>query len=161
MIRTGRQSFTAPSRYRHRTPAANHPAWSVGSRPAKTLRSSSTAHAVMRGACRPRSRHDRAGGSATVTAPASAMSAYGGEWRKLTAQAKTYYSATCHLCGRPIDLDLPANHADAWTLDHLYPVATHGAEVPTIDAVRPAHRGCNGRRGDTPLVIVSPRSEDW
>lgn len=85
----------------------------------------------------------------------------GRAWRRLCAQAKTYYAPTCHLCGQAIDMHAPHNTPQQWTLDHLDPYKTHGPDVPTIDRVRPAHRGCNSRRHADPLVEHSPRSEEW
>ncbi len=81
-------------------------------------------------------------------------------WRALTAEAKRTYPATCHLCTVAIDMDLPHTDRHSWTLDHLDPVHQYGTAVPSLDRVRPAHRGCNSRRG-AKAKPASPRSEAW
>lgn len=86
--------------------------------------------------------------------------AYTYQWRKLCEVARATYPAACHLCGKGIDLALPAQDRMAWTLDHLHPVETHGPDIPQLADVRPAHRACNGRRGSRP-VRRAIHSEEW
>lgn len=76
----------------------------------------------------------------------------GHRWRILVKRAKTIYPPVCHICEQPIDETLPATHVQSWTLDHLDPRATHGRQIPHVERVRPAHRGCNSRRGPRPLT---------
>jgi 5-methylcytosine-specific restriction endonuclease McrA len=83
---------------------------------------------------------------------------YGATWRALRTEAKQIYPSICHLCHLDIDQTLHAKHPQSWTLDHLDPLAD-GVHLPTLDRVRPAHKGCNSRRGAG--GIVSPRSRDW
>ncbi|MCP3805387.1 HNH endonuclease [Allokutzneria sp. A3M-2-11 16] len=56
----------------------------------------------------------------------------------------------CHLCGHPIDLDLPREHPMSATVDHLDPLSRDGAELDP-ENMAPAHRRCNARRGNRPL----------
>lgn len=71
----------------------------------------------------------------------------GYEWVKLTKQARIVYAPICHLCGKEIDLSLPARHKMSWTLDHLDPRGVVGSEVPPLERTLPAHWSCNSRRG--------------
>jgi 5-methylcytosine-specific restriction endonuclease McrA len=80
------------------------------------------------------------------------MRAYGAAWRRLRIKARALYGSTCHLCELPIP-------DDEWTLDHLDPVADHGVAVPSIDRVRPAHKGCNSRKGKG--TAARPASRIW
>ena len=53
----------------------------------------------------------------------------------------------CHLCGRPIDYDLPARDPWAFEVDELVPVSL-GGDPYDPGNVAPAHRICNQRRGN-------------
>lgn len=53
----------------------------------------------------------------------------------------------CHICGQPIDYDLPAGHPMSYELDELVPVS-RGGDPFDPDNVAPAHRICNQRRGN-------------
>jgi 5-methylcytosine-specific restriction endonuclease McrA len=53
--------------------------------------------------------------------------------------------AVCWLCGEPIDMALPYDHARGFTLDHLIPIARGGE---WDGEAKPAHRSCNSARGD-------------
>ena len=55
---------------------------------------------------------------------------------KLTAYVISEYGDICHLCARP----------GADTKDHLLPLSRGGTD--DIENLRPAHRICNGRRGN-------------
>jgi 5-methylcytosine-specific restriction endonuclease McrA len=48
-------------------------------------------------------------------------------------------ATTCALCGKD------ARDNDPWVADHFIPRARGGPD--TIDNLQPAHRSCNGRRG--------------
>lgn len=52
----------------------------------------------------------------------------------------------CHLCGEPIDYDLPPGHPQAFEADHIIPVAVGGTS--TLDNIAASHRVCNQRKGD-------------
>lgn len=51
--------------------------------------------------------------------------------------------AVCWLCGNPIDMKLPPHHANAFTLDHIIPLARGG---DLHGETKPAHRSCNSAR---------------
>lgn len=58
----------------------------------------------------------------------------------------------CHLCGNPIDPNLPSHHRMARTIDHITPIARGGTH--DIDNLDFAHRRCNSSKKDKPL-------EEW
>lgn len=82
--------------------------------------------------------------------------------------------APCHLCGKPIDYSLPAGHPMSFELDEIVPVSK-GGDPFARDNVAPAHRTCNQRRGNRPIVAPNqllrgvealehlplPVSQDW
>ncbi|MFE6223000.1 HNH endonuclease [Streptomyces sp. NPDC057854] len=74
----------------------------------------------------------------------------GRQWRRLVAWARKELPPICHICGRAIDISLPWNDREGWTLDHRVPIAVapHLAETP--GNLAPAHRGCNSRKGANP-----------
>ena len=62
----------------------------------------------------------------------------------------TLYGYNCHLCNELIDLEAPRrNNQKGWELglhvDHVIPISKGGTD--TLDNVRPAHGGCNLKRG--------------
>ena len=59
------------------------------------------------------------------------------------------YGTICHLCGRP----------GADTSDHLIPRSRGGDN--SLGNLRPAHKGCNSRRGASPLPTVDPHAWTW
>ena len=66
-----------------------------------------------------------------------ARPAYGPAWQRFRLRALQAYGDTCWICGHP----------GATSVDHLDPVRWNGPAVPDISRVRPAHIGCNARRG--------------
>lgn len=67
----------------------------------------------------------------------------------------------CWICGRPIDTTLPWNDAQAFTADHVDPLANGGH---LHGELRPAHRGCNSHRGNRTTVQDGPKirtSRPW
>lgn len=71
----------------------------------------------------------------------------------------------CHICGKPIDYDLPPGDPMAYELDELVPVS-RGGDPLDPDNVAPAHRICNQKRGnrtDVPSVgrDLFPTSRAW
>lgn len=65
---------------------------------------------------------------------------------KLRAQA-----AACHICGEPIDYDLPWDDPRSFVADHVIPLAKGGDDALTN--MRAAHRDCNSKKR---ARIVSP-----
>lgn len=62
----------------------------------------------------------------------------------------------CHLCRKPIDLDISGRHAEGPTIDHLIPVS-HGGRSDDPANLALAHRLCNmsrGNRGPAQLRLV-------
>ncbi|MEU6267685.1 HNH endonuclease [Saccharopolyspora shandongensis] len=83
----------------------------------------------------------------------------GRPWRRVGAQLRAL-GLPCAICGRPINYDLPPNHRQSFTADHVVPMALGGTN--TIDNVRPAHRSCNSRRGKRmDFVHDMHHSRDW
>lgn len=57
----------------------------------------------------------------------------------------------CHLCEKPVDASLSANHQMAATIDHILPVSLGG--IDSLGNVALAHRSCNASRGNTLIGI--------
>lgn len=68
------------------------------------------------------------------------------EWRRLTAELKATRDPVCHLCNRPIDMDLPSTAKWGCVVDHIVPVSRGGAPLSPFNAAL-AHRFCNGSKG--------------
>ena len=62
----------------------------------------------------------------------------------------------CHLCGEPIDYDLPHLDPMAFVVDHVVPLARGGKDE--IANKRAAHRSCNGTKGDKLEAPIIKRS---
>lgn len=83
--------------------------------------------------------------------------------RKLRARLKAE-GRPCHLCGQPIDYDLPAGDPWSFELDHIVPLA-RGGNPYDYDNAAASHRICNERKGcrmpqdQAPLTIR--RSRLW
>lgn len=77
-------------------------------------------------------------------------------WKALTAELRDTADPVCHICGRPIDLSLPARHPESWSADHVVPL-DHGGAAESMDNLAPAHYGCNSRNGalQPKRVVVS------
>jgi len=58
----------------------------------------------------------------------------------------------CWICGQPIDIALPWQDAQAFTADHVTPIANGGH---LLGELRPAHRGCNSHRGNRDRITAS------
>ncbi|WP_311777830.1 HNH endonuclease [Trueperella abortisuis] len=74
-------------------------------------------------------------------------------------------NAPCWICGQPIDYTADWRSRWSFTADHVIPIAKGGNPRGEL---RPAHRSCNSRRGDTTnaskrQVIrgVEKRSRKW
>ena len=93
----------------------------------------------------------------------------GHAWRKLRDQVLA--NAThCALCGLPLIPDAPPRSRWSSTVDHIWPIALGGDALPPIDALRPAHYGCNvrlgnrtvpRRRGRPSRAAIVNASRDW
>lgn len=69
------------------------------------------------------------------------MAGWGGRRAEaFTRLVLAWYGTRCHLCGDD----------GATTADHLVPLSKGGAPYD-LDNARPAHLGCNARRGARPL----------
>lgn len=66
--------------------------------------------------------------------------------RKYIARAKALRKKRlpCWICHRDIDYDADWRDSMSFTADHIKPMA-HGGNL--YGELRPAHRGCNSRRG--------------
>ena len=53
--------------------------------------------------------------------------------------------AVCWICGSAINMELHYTHPDAFTLDHVVPIANGGR---LHGETKPAHRRCNSARGN-------------
>lgn len=65
---------------------------------------------------------------------------------------------TCWLCGKPFDWSLHPSHGDAWTADHITPLAKGGS---VLGAMKPAHRRCNSRRNKGDHEERVPTTRTW
>lgn len=66
----------------------------------------------------------------------------------------------CWICGMPIDFDAHPSSGMAFTYDHIVPIARGGK---LRGPGRPAHRGCNARRGtgDRPATGKPVGTRRW
>lgn len=64
-----------------------------------------------------------------------------------------YEGDRCYLCGRKIDLNLPPGLPGSPEMEDLIPVSRGGNPLD-IDNLRPAHKGCNARKGNLPVDIA-------
>lgn len=56
------------------------------------------------------------------------------------------YGDKCHICKKPIDLELARTSRMGLTVDHVIPLSKGGTDE--IDNLRPAHWICNNRKSD-------------
>ncbi|MDO4596869.1 MAG: HNH endonuclease [Coriobacteriaceae bacterium] len=75
--------------------------------------------------------------------------ANGAARRKIRAWLKAQHRP-CHICGMPIDYDLPAGDPMSFEVDELVPVSKGGSPIAR-DNVDAAHRICNQKRGNKSL----------
>lgn len=78
-----------------------------------------------------------------------------GLWSAAYSSARSARLATaaargepCALCGHPINYTLPGRRPDGPSVDHIVP-RRFGGDLTNPNNLRPAHTGCNARRGDT------------
>lgn len=74
----------------------------------------------------------------------------GRPWRRFVALVKETYPPVCHLCGEWIDLGLHYLDDRSWTVDHVVPLSMAPHLAEEITNARPAHRGCNIKKGADP-----------
>ena len=70
----------------------------------------------------------------------------------------------CAICGGPIDYDAPRYDPNAFAADHIVPVSVNPDAALDPANLRPAHRWCNGSRGnrDTSSNVEPRRStREW
>ncbi|MDR1393450.1 MAG: HNH endonuclease [Bifidobacteriaceae bacterium] len=72
--------------------------------------------------------------------------------RRAWLQVADRYGTVCHICRKPIDLSATPKTPWAKSVDHLIPRKYGGGNH--ISNLRPAHFGCNSRRG---ARIAKPR----
>lgn len=71
-------------------------------------------------------------------------------WRNTSEAFKTEcrrLNLPCALCGQPIDYDASGRSRYGFTTDHITPLAKGGELLPGAEGMRPAHHGCNSKRG--------------
>ena len=62
----------------------------------------------------------------------------------------------CSWCGQPIDYEASPNDPEAFTADHVDPIA-HGGSLHKGE-LQPMHRRCNARKGTSAKVNIRPAS---
>lgn len=68
-------------------------------------------------------------------------------WRQ--ARKRVFDEEThCHLCGQWVNQELPQEHPQSRTVDHLHALAQGGALLPERSLLRLAHRSCNAARSN-------------
>jgi 5-methylcytosine-specific restriction endonuclease McrA len=85
----------------------------------------------------------------------------GSAWQKARAQCLNG-ADTCMICGRPLDFTFTGRHPLAPSADHIIPVSRGGDPYAQTN-LRPAHYGCNSRRGNRTSYIATSTttSRDW
>lgn len=67
----------------------------------------------------------------------------------------------CWLDGLPIDYDAPSTHPLSFAADHVIPVSVDPSKALDPANLRPAHRRCNGSRGNRMSVKRRDTSRRW
>jgi 5-methylcytosine-specific restriction endonuclease McrA len=83
----------------------------------------------------------------------------GRRWRAVRAKVLRG-SSTCWICGEPIAMRVPYPDPMSATVDHVKPRALGGPGLDPAN-LRPAHLGCNMRRGIGTSAKVQRRSREW
>lgn len=84
------------------------------------------------------------------------------EWKRLCAWGKAELPSVCHICGDNIDQGIHYLDRWAWTLDHVESLDTHPHLAHDPANLRPAHRGCNSRKGNgSRKPPMPPASRQW
>ena len=67
----------------------------------------------------------------------------------------------CAICGKEIIFEgLPPRHPLGRSVDHIIPISA-GGHPTDLANLRPAHYGCNSRRGKGTRDATRPRSRDY
>jgi 5-methylcytosine-specific restriction endonuclease McrA len=64
--------------------------------------------------------------------------------------------ANCHICGAPIDYDLPHTDPMSYVVDHVIPLSKGGADQLSNKAA--AHRECNSKKRARIVAPIVRRS---
>ena len=87
--------------------------------------------------------------------------------RKFRALAKHFWrvvappGSRCWICGHVIDQSIPdPRDKRARSIDHVVPLASGGAPLD-VSLWRPAHLGCNSRRGNGRPIVNLRTSRQW
>jgi len=86
----------------------------------------------------------------------------GEAWTNLVARFKAECATRndpCWLCRKPIDYRLTGRDRMAFSADHVRPTSL-GGDVMRLSGLKPAHYGCNSRRGNTTRGEY-PTSRQW
>lgn len=100
---------------------------------------------------------------------AGGISPYAGRSTRRYKALRTKFRAHCQdnnepcwLCGKPIDHELPRQHAESFNVDHAYTVDERPDLAEDLANFRPAHKLCNERRGTAePTIQLGDTSEAW
>lgn len=85
----------------------------------------------------------------------------GRQWEKLK-DLVCPPGSICWLCGKPIRFDVPPRHPLSRSVDHVVALAL-GGHPTALSNLRPAHYGCNSRKGKgrPSATRKRPRSRDY
>ena len=84
----------------------------------------------------------------------------GAAWAR-ARKAVLEHATHCAICGRPLNPDAPPRTKWSSSVDHIDPLS-RGGDPLALDRLRPAHYGCNSRRGDGTKRKPEPaRSRAW
>ena len=64
--------------------------------------------------------------------------------------------ANCHICGQPIDYNLPHTDPMSFVVDHVIPLSKGGAD--TIENSRASHARCNAKKSARLIAPIVRRS---
>lgn len=70
----------------------------------------------------------------------------GRAFRRLVAALRRERRPLCWLCRQPIDYDLPSEHPESFSADHILPASTHPHLALIYSNLDAAHLDCNKRR---------------
>ena len=82
--------------------------------------------------------------------------------KKMFEQLKAERRPDCWLCGQAIDYDLPSEHPESFSMDHIKPWSTHPELREDYGNLAPAHLHCNKSRGNRPAPVgLGLLSREW
>lgn len=89
----------------------------------------------------------------------------GQRWKRVREAARRRdlrAGAVCWICGQPIDYDAPADDPNAWSPDHVVPVAKAPQLEFALSNIRASHTSCNKSRGQGEGIDrIGPTSRVW